>query len=166
MRALSIRRMGAALAIVLSLLFQPVDGVADDVVLTVRHLDPTGATVATADYTLSQLEALGLAEVVTSTPWTQGKVSFQGVPLIKLIGTASGAREIKAIALNDYSASLPFDDAGRFGVILATRMWGKPMAVKDRGPLWIVYPLDAYTELNNQRVHSHMVWQVRVLEAR
>jgi hypothetical protein len=137
---------------------------ADGVVLTLRQLDRTGATVATTDYTMPQLEALGLAEVVTSTPWTQGKIAFQGVPLVKLIGGASRAGELKAIALNDYSASLPLDDAGRFGVILATRMSGKPMAVKDKGPLWIVYPLDGFPELNNQRVHARMVWQVRFLE--
>jgi len=56
------------------------------------------------------------------------------VPLVKLIGGGSRDGELKAIALNDYSASLPLDDAGRFGVILATRMSGKPMAVKDKGP--------------------------------
>lgn len=158
------RTVGLALMVALSLVGRPSDVCADGVVLTLRQLDRTGATVATTDYTMPQLEALGLAEVVTSTPWTQGKIAFQGVPLVKLIGGASRAGELKAIALNDYSASLPLDDAGRFGVILATRMSGKPMAVKDKGPLWIVYPLDGFPELNNQRVHARMVWQVRFLE--
>lgn len=160
------RAICLALMVAVSLVGRPPEASADDVVLTLRHFDRTGATVAETNYTMPQLEALGLAEVVTSTPWTQGKVAFQGVPLVKLIGGTSGAGELKAIALNDYSASLPLDDAGRFGVILATRMSGKPMAVKDKGPLWIVYPLDGFPEINNQRVHARMVWQVRVIEVR
>lgn len=164
MTALSIRIFGMASAFVLLLPFQALEAIADDVALTVRLFDPPG-TIATADYTMPQLEALGLAEVVTSTPWTKGKVAFQGVPLIQLTGN-SGASEITAIALNDYSVSFPVNDVGRYGVILATRMSGKPMAIKDKGPLWIIYPLDGYPELDNQRVHARVVWQVRVLEAR
>lgn len=165
MTAASIRGFGTALPFVLLLLFQALEAIADDVVLTVRLLDPTGTIAATADYTMPQLEALGLVEVVTSTPWTKGKVAFQGIPLIYLTG-GSGASELTAIALNDYSVSLPFSDIGRYGVILATRMSGKPMAIRDKGPLWIIYPLDRHPELDNQRFHARMVWQVRVLEAR
>lgn len=165
MTAASIRGFGTALALVLLLLFRPLEAIADDVVLTVRLFDPTGTIAATTDYTMPQLEASGLAEVLTSTPWTSGQVAFQGVPLIHLTGN-SGARELTAIALNDYSVSLPVNDIERYGVILATRMSGKPMAIRDKGPLWIIYPLDGYPELNNQRVHARMVWQVRVLEAR
>lgn len=165
MTALPIRDFGIASAFVMLLFFQSLEAIADDVVLTVRLLHPTGTIAATADYAMPQLEALGLAEVVTSPPWTKGKVAFQGVPLIQLTGN-SGASEITAIALNDYSVSLPVNDIGRYGVILATRMSGKPMAIKEKGPLWIIHPLDGYPELDNQRVHARMVWQVRVLEAR
>ncbi len=134
------RAIWFALMVAVSLAGRPSEASADNVVLTLHQFDRRGATVATTDYTMPQLEALGLVEVVTSTPWTQGKVTFQGVPLVKLIGGASGDGELKAIALNDYSASVPLDDAGRFGVILATRMSGKPMAVKDKGPLWMASP--------------------------
>ena len=164
MTALSIRDFGMASAFVLLLPFQALGAIADDVVLTVRLFDPPG-TIAAADYTMPQLEALGLVEVVTSTPWTKGRVAFQGVSLIQLTGN-SGASELTAIALNDYGVSFPVNDIWRYGVILATRMSGKPMAIKDKDPRWTMYPIDGYLEPDNRRVHARMVWQARVLEAR
>jgi hypothetical protein len=66
------RTICLALMAALSLVGRPSDASAADVVPTLRHFDRTGATVATTDDTMTmpQLEALGLAEVVTSTPWT------------------------------------------------------------------------------------------------
>ena len=38
------------------------------------------------------------------------------------------------------------------------------MPVRDKGPLWAVYPLDGHPELNNEGTHAKMIWQVRRLD--
>ena len=74
--------------------------------------------------------------------------------------------DIKIIALNDYAAAVPVGDFARYDVLLATRMAGRAIPVRDKGPLWIIYPLDERPEINNQRFHARMVWQIRTIEVR
>jgi hypothetical protein len=60
--------------------------------------------------------------------------------LLKKVG-ASGT-EITAVALNDYKVKIPIADFDKVNVILAYRRDGKAMPVRDKGPLWIMYPFD------------------------
>jgi hypothetical protein len=45
-------------------------------------------------------------------------------------------------------------------VILALKINGEYMRVRDKGPLFIVYPYDSEPELNNQVFYSRSAWQV------
>ena len=42
-------------------------------------------------------------------------------------------------------------------------MNGDRLRVRDKGPLWIVYPRDDYAELRSKDVDYKMVWQLREL---
>lgn len=120
-----------------------------------------------ADFTLDELEGLGTVELETETPFTPGPVRFTGVPLRRLL-EAVGARgeTIRAIALNDYAVDIPREDATRHGVLLATRVDGKPMPVRDKGPVWVVYPWRENPELNNPLYAARSIWQLRSIEIR
>jgi hypothetical protein len=113
------------------------------------------------------LEAMGTISFETATPWDKERVRFEGVPLGRLLDRlgASGSRLI-AVALNDYSAELPVEDARRYDVILALRQNGEYMPVRNRGPLFIVYNFDSDPELKSQKFYSRSVWQVAKLEVR
>ena len=113
------------------------------------------------------LEAMGTISFETATPWDKERVRFEGVPLGRLLDRlgASGSRLI-AVALNDYSAELPVEDARRYDVILALRQNGEYMPVRNRGPLFIVYNFDSDPELRSQKFYSRSVWQVARLEVR
>ena len=119
----------------------------------------------TAEFDRQMLEGLGMVSFETTTPWFQGKVKFEGVPLRKLMQTvdAKGTR-IVAVALNDYSAELPMSDAQTYNVILALKRDGEYMPIRDKGPLFIVYPFDSDTELKSQKYYSRSVWQVARIE--
>jgi hypothetical protein len=114
------------------------------------------------DMTLEQIEALGLEKIETTTPWHDGKVDFEGVPLQRLLEKvgAEGAALV-IVALNDYRTQVPVDDAARYGVILASRKEGHTMPVSDKGPLFLIYPFDTYPELRNEVYYSRSAWQVR-----
>jgi hypothetical protein len=113
----------------------------------------------------SSLEALGLEKVVTSTPWHNGPVTFEGISLDKLMHLV-GARgtKVRAVALNDYAATVPIEDFSKYNVILALKRDGQYMPVRDKGPLFIIYPYDSRPELRSQVYYARSVWQVKRLE--
>lgn len=107
------------------------------------------------------LESLGQASIVTSTPWYKTVNRFDGVPMHKLMQAvqASGER-ITALALNDYATAIPIEDFERYGVLLALKRDGEYMPVRDKGPLFIIYPFDQYAELQTQKYYSRSAWQL------
>lgn len=75
---------------------------------------------------------------------------------------ASGTH-VHATALNDYAITLPVEDARQFDVIVAYRIDGQLIPVRDRGPLLIIYPFDARRELQNRRYYERSIWQLKTL---
>jgi hypothetical protein len=45
-------------------------------------------------------------------------------------------------------------------------MNGQYLHVKDKGPLWTVYPRDQFPELRNSMTDKKWVWQLKELEVR
>ena len=99
--------------------------------------------------------------VLTTTPWYSGKVRFDGVSLNKLMDLVGAkGKSARVLALNDYTTIVPIDDFDKFPVILALKMNGEYMRIRDKGPLFIVYPYDSSPELQNQIYYSRSAWQV------
>ena len=91
------------------------------VVLTI-----TGAITETnapgkAEFDQAMLDALGADEVKTSTEWTEGTPTWQGVRFSKVLD-AVGAKgtTVVATALNDYSGEIGIDLIRDYPVLLAT----------------------------------------------
>ncbi len=78
---------------------------------------------------------------------------------------ATGDR-IVSIALNDYSAEMPMEDARKYGVLLALKRDGEYMTVRDKGPLFIIYPFDSNPDLKAQKYYSRSVWQIARIEVK
>jgi hypothetical protein len=112
----------------------------------------------------NKLEALGMETIETKTPWYKEVVKFEGVPLDKLMQSvgANGDRVV-AIALNDYSVEIPMEDFAKHHAILALKRDGEYMSVRDKGPLFVVYPYDSDPELRSQKFYSRSAWQVKQL---
>lgn len=115
----------------------------------------------TARFDRPMLEGLGMKSFQTMTPWFSAPVTFEGVPMTTLLAAvgASGDR-IVVIALNDYTTEIPIADFAEFGVLLALKRDGAYMPVRDKGPLFIVYPYDSRAELRQQKYYSRSAWQV------
>lgn len=122
----------------------------------------TGENVAIVD-----LEKLPQTEIRTYTDWTDGLQVFSGVLLKDLIdAVGASGNEIVATALNDYSATIPISDAYDFSVLLAIKHNGSYMRVRDKGPIWIVYPSKASFTAKVNPYNDRMVWQLSQLEFR
>jgi len=113
------------------------------------------------------LEALGVSRTRTTTVWTNGPQDFEGVSLKALLERvgAFGDR-IEAVALNDYKVEIPVSDFARWPVILAWRQNGQLMRVRDKGPLWIVYPQDDFPALNNKEAQGQWTWQLKEIRVK
>jgi hypothetical protein len=120
-----------------------------------------------AQFDRPMLEALGMSGFETTTPWYPGPVRFDGVRMDRLLEAvgASGDR-VLAYALNDYTTELPVSDFATYGVLLAFKRNGEYMPVRDKGPLFIVYPFDSRPELKHQRFYSRSAWQLARLDVR
>jgi len=118
------------------------------------------------DFSLAALEALGLEHLATVTPWTHEVQSFSGVTLARLLRAAGAdARaRLRAEALNRYGTELQPEDAAANGALLATRLDGTPMRVRDRGPLWLVFPWSQRPDLASPQVYERSIWQLRRIE--
>jgi hypothetical protein len=101
------------------------------------------------------------------TPWTKGMVAFEG-PLGAALLDAVGAKgtTLKVVALNDYAAEIPVEDFRKWPVILATTKDGAEMPVRDKGPIFVIYPFDQDPGLYNERYFNRSVWQVKSIEVR
>jgi len=76
---------------------------------------------------------------------------------------AKGAR-LQAIALNDYKVEMPVDEVAQNGAIVALRLNDRPMSVRDKGPLFVVFPFDSKPELRTERYYTRSIWQLRRLQ--
>ncbi len=116
-------------------------------------------------FDLEALRALGLHDLRTATPWTDGRPTFTGPHLADVL-RAAGARgsRIRAKALNAYVIDIPADDAERHGVIVALYQDGQRLTVRTKGPAWLLYPLELLRGRNGVVYEMRCVWQLSELE--
>lgn len=137
----------------------PLAAIAEETILTVTHAGKT------TSLDMPALMAMETEEFETSTIWTDGPQSFTGVPLATFLsdlGIAGGT--IKATAINDYAVEIPVADAVEGGPIIAYKLNGQPMSVRDKGPLWIVYPYDSDAAYQTEVIYSRSIWQLDRIE--
>jgi hypothetical protein len=115
----------------------------------------------TAEFDRAMLEAMGMESFTTTTPWYSGPTRFEGIPMAKLLDRlgASG-QHLMVVALNDYSSDIPVTDVRKYKVLLALKVNGEYISVRDKGPLFIIYPFDSDPELQHQTYYGRSVWQV------
>lgn len=119
-----------------------------------------------AAFDMKMLEQLPQKSFSTQTPWYPAPISFTG-PLLRDVLAAAGAKpggKIILTALNGYKAEMPFDDVLRFDVIVARLMNERPMPVREKGPLFVVYPFDSRPELKADLYYGRSIWQLRSLD--
>ena len=128
-------------------------------------------TITTADgpreYDLEALQALPQTSFATTTLWTEGEQEFTGVLLSDLLADA-GITEgrILATAINDYAVVIPRADWTEPGPIVAYRHNGRPMSVRERGPVRIVYPFDSDPSFRSETALSRSIWQLERIHVR
>ena len=137
------------------------------VLLSISGLITQTNAAGRADFDMAMLAALPQHTFTTTTPWFAEPKKFTG-PLLRDVLAAVGAqgKNLRAVALNNFKIDIPADDAMQFPVIVARLMDGKPMPVREKGPLFIVYPYDTDIELRSTRYYNRSAWQLRAIEVK
>ena len=139
----------------------------NQVVLTVTGAIGKTNGAGCAEFDLDMLEGLGLSRLTTWTPWTEGDIAFEGVWARRLMeAVAARGTQVHATALNGYQYTIPLEDFDRYDVLLATRVNGELMRIRNKGPVWIVYPWSGHPELDDFATREKSVWQLSSLHVR
>lgn len=135
---------------------------AGEVILTIDGKIGRQNAPGRADFDLDMLRAMPAVTIRTSTPWTEGTADFEGVLIDDVFkAVEASGQSVKAVALNDYFADVDVKTVVSAGAILAYRINGAEISVRDKGPLWIMFPFDEKPQLKSELIYSQSVWQLR-----
>lgn len=118
-----------------------------------------------AQFDYNMLTQLGLVDKKIATVWTDPDSVFTGVlarEVMALVG-ANGSW-VRAIAANDYSVNLPLTDLTSFDTLLGLSRNGERMKLRNKGPLWLLYPNDSRPAEPDSAINKRMVWQLKSLQ--
>ncbi|ASW00711.1 molybdopterin-dependent oxidoreductase [Paraburkholderia aromaticivorans] len=124
----------------------------------------TDASRQTYRFTEAQLLALPVHAITTTTTWTP-RSTFTGPLLADILKTVGAyGSQVEIHTLDDYTYTIPVSDCDRYGVIVAYSMNGRRLKISDFGPLFLIYPRDAFPgELTGASGDSKFVWQIKAL---
>ena len=132
-----------------------------DVLLTLSGAITAHNSNADVTLDLAMLKALPATRFKTHTTWTDGENTFTGVPLKALLEYVGvKGKMLHAVALNDYAVDIPVSDAVADGPIVAYEFNGQKMSIRDKGPLWIVYPFDSKGAYQTEQIYTRSIWQL------
>jgi hypothetical protein len=111
---------------------------------------------------MAMIERLPQQSYSTRTPWFTQPRKYTG-PLLRDLLASVGAQgsTLRCAALNDYEVDIPWDDVVRHEVLLARLLDDKPMSVREKGPLLIIYPFDQVPALRTTLYYSRCAWQLK-----
>ncbi len=135
---------------------------ADKIILTV--INPS--TDTEIQLSAAMLAKMPHKSMTLDTPWYPTPQTFDGPLLrdvLKLAHIQSGHITLKS--LNDYAISIPVSDALQYDVIVAQHLNGKPMPIRKKGPLFIIYPFHEHEELRKTDYYRRCSWQLRSIIA-
>ncbi|MEY8879281.1 MAG: hypothetical protein AB9M60_22405 [Leptothrix sp. (in: b-proteobacteria)] len=129
----------------------------------IQHTNAPGK----AEFDMEMLAALPQHSFTTTTPWYPQAHKFTG-PLMRDVLAAVGAQGslLVAAALNDYKTEVPVSDLQSHEVLMTRLLDDKTMPVRDKGPLFIVYPFHTDEGLRSERYYNRCAWQLKSLDVR
>lgn len=118
-----------------------------------------------AQFDLAMLQEMPDTMYETTTLWTNGLQQFRGVLLKELVDRLKiEAGTLEASALNEYLIEIPLEDAIEGGALIAYERNGKPMSVRSKGPLWMIYPYDRDEKFRSETYYARSIWQMDLIE--
>jgi hypothetical protein len=131
------------------------------------RIDVTGDGSDIRSLTDADLAALPQVSFTTTTIWTTEPTTFSGPSLaavLESVGAADGA--LSMVAVNDYKVEMPRDVVTQDVPIIANRLNGKPFNIREKGPLWVVFPYASDARYQTEEIYSYSIWQLTQIQVR
>ncbi len=133
---------------------------------TVLSITP-GTGLPAVDFSDADLMSLPQVSFETTTIWTEGVKTFSG-PALTSVLSAAGVEEVGSVirltALNDYIVEMDRALIEPAAPIIANRIDGDPFGVRDKGPLWLIFPYDSDDRYRTEVIFGVSVWQLRSID--
>jgi hypothetical protein len=139
------------------MLFCGYSSAADQSILTLRLSDKV--------INLSHEDMLEFTPIehTMSNKWIEKKTTYTGVKLSAILEKYKITNEwLQMTALDGYSVELPIVDADK-GAFIAYLIDGKQIKIRDKGPLWLLYPSSENRALDSELYHNRSIWQLRTI---
>lgn len=122
----------------------------------------------TMQFALEDLDAIPATTVVTSNDFVDEAAVFTGPRLLEFLETLDTdlPTSIMLTAINDYTTEIPIEEIIKYNVILALRKNGTELSRRDKGPIWVIYPMSEHPELRDSIFNERLIWQVVKMEYR
>ena len=135
----------------------PSDVHSNEVLITLVGRDGTTTELSEAAYF-----ALPQYAIATENEYLEGMNCYQG-PLgrdvVALLGLMPDDT-ITLTAMNDYQVEIPYAHLAEYDVIFATAVNGERLSLRDKGPIWVVYPQSDNAILQDTVYGTYMIWQL------
>jgi len=131
----------------------------------VLRVDVAGDGSDIRSLTDADLAALPQISFTTTTIWTTEAATFSGPSLAAVLDSlgAEGA-SLSMIAVNDYKVEMPWAVMEQDTPIIANRINGEPFSIRDKGPLWVVFPYDSDPRFQTEEIYSLSIWQLNQIQ--
>jgi len=134
---------------------------AEETVLTLVNA-MTGTEITLTE---AELMALPHATIETENEFVDGMTRFTGPlgrDLVALLG--GGGSTVVLTAVNDYAVEVPVEDFNTYDVVFAVSADEVRFSRRDKGPVWVVYPMSDNRELQDPVYNARLIWQLVRME--
>lgn len=111
---------------------------------------------------MEDLKSLQQVRFRTRNDYVDGRPEFEGPPLTALLRHLGlePTGKVRLVAANDYAVDAELEELVRNGAILAHTVDGRALSLRDKGPLWLMFPIDSRPELQRPEINRFLVWQL------
>jgi hypothetical protein len=160
---LTFTKQFVAVVFIFSSIFAPAALAQESVVLTLT----SASEDMLVELTEEDLLSIEQHSIFTENEFVDGLVEFTG-PLVRDVVALLADLEIEALiltAVNDYAVEIPVSDIIDYDVIFALTQDGERFSARDKGPIWVIYPMTDHIELQDRVYNDRLIWQLVRVEA-
>ncbi|MEX0970182.1 MAG: hypothetical protein WD046_07045 [Paracoccaceae bacterium] len=139
----------------------PSDEYSDEVLITLIERDGTEIALSEAAFF-----ALPQYAIATENEYLEGLNCYEGPLGRDVVALLDGEPEafVALTAMNDYRVEAPFAHLLEFDVIFTTSVNNARLSLRDKGPIWVVYPQSDNAILQDTFYGTYMIWQLIKVE--
>lgn len=116
----------------------------------------------TLELSIDALGEMPQTTIATENEFVDGTVTYRG-PLVRNVLSRVGLDKVdnvRFVAANDYYVDIPAKNFRDYDAILAIEANGERLSRRDKGPIWLMYPISDFPELRDPIYSRRLIWQV------